>query len=105
MAEKVVTDFITTNTVAVFTKSWCGYCNKLKELFNKLKVPYKHMDLDTRDDGDSIQKYLASKTGVSTVPQVFIGGQFIGGCDDTHALHRSGKLKEVMKQNGIEISS
>ncbi|XP_055937788.1 thioredoxin reductase 1, cytoplasmic-like isoform X2 [Argiope bruennichi] len=47
-------------------------------------------------NGPELQKAMAAKVGRSTVPQVFIRGQHVGGCDDTFAAHCSGKLQEML---------
>jgi glutaredoxin 3 len=55
------------------------------------------LELDERDDGDAVQDYLQKLTGGRSVPRVFIGGQFIGGGDDTAAAHAKGELKAKLE--------
>lgn len=55
-------------------------------------------------DGDAVQSALQSVSGASTVPQVFIGGKFIGGCDDTHSMHKNGQLKTALAAQKITIA-
>jgi len=94
MAANIVKNFISQNSVFIFSKSYCPYCNGVKNLFTQLKVPFNAVELDKRNDGDEIQDYLKVLTGGSTVPRVFIKGEFIGGHDvDTLAMHKAGKLK------------
>lgn len=50
------------------------------------------IELDERDDGDAIQAALQQITGQRTVPNVFVKGKHIGGCDDTLAAHKRGTL-------------
>ncbi len=57
--------------------------------------------LDQRADGDAIQQVLAGITGSSSVPKVFIGGQFIGGGDDTVAKAANGELAQLLKAQGL----
>lgn len=47
-----------------------------------------------------IQAYMGQVTGATTVPRVFVNGQFIGGADDVMRLHSSGKLRELLVQAG-----
>ena len=54
-------------------------------------------ELDTIDNGDAIQSSLLKLTGQKTVPNVFINGQHLGGCDSTVAAKDSGKLLELLK--------
>lgn len=53
-------------------------------------------ELDTMDEGDDWQAYLGQKTGQRTVPSIFIGGKFVGGCSDLQAKHKSGELKTLL---------
>ena len=50
------------------------------------------VELDTMDDGSAIQAALAQITGQRTVPNVFVKGKHIGGCDDTVAAQKAGTL-------------
>ncbi|PBL03975.1 glutaredoxin [Armillaria gallica] len=89
-----VEDTITSHKITVFSKSYCPYCRRAKTLF-KDKYPDADIgviELDERDDGSDIQEYLRQKTGQSSVPNIFINQQHIGGCDDTMSLQNSGKL-------------
>jgi glutaredoxin 3 len=53
-------------------------------------------ELDKRPDGKYIQQVITQQTGRSTVPQVYVRGQHVGGNDDTQAAHRSGKLAKML---------
>ncbi|KAI9322057.1 glutaredoxin [Zopfochytrium polystomum] len=97
MSAKLIDATIAQANVAIFSKSYCPYCQKAKALFDSLNVPYTALELDQRDDGSDIQSVLASKTGQRTVPNIFIAGQHVGGCDSVHALHAKGELKKLLK--------
>ncbi|KAF8514279.1 thioredoxin-like protein [Gautieria morchelliformis] len=78
----IVEDTIANNKVVVFSKSWCPYCKAAKATlrrFVKEDTDIKILELDQRDDGSAIQTYLAEKSGQSTVPNVFINTQHVGG--------------------------
>lgn len=75
----------------------------MKSLFAKLNVPAKVVEIDTLADAEAVSAALAEATGRSTVPQVFIGGEHIGGCDDTVAANKSGKLKELLGSVGVKV--
>lgn len=94
--EKYVDETINSNDVVVWSKSYCPYCKKVKELFKKLNVEYHAIELDQKDNGASIQAILKTKTGQSSVPNVFIKKQHIGGCDDTHAKEKDGSLQKLL---------
>ncbi|KAL0477782.1 GRXC4 [Acrasis kona] len=84
------------NKVVVFSKSYCPYCTKTKQLFKQLNVDAKVIELDQRDDGADIQSALASRTGQKTVPSVWIKESFIGGNDDTQKKNSSGELAKLL---------
>ncbi|BGP40562.1 Glutaredoxin [Rhodotorula kratochvilovae] len=80
----------------VFSKSYCPYCRRAKQLLKDLGEDYDVYELDQMDEGDDWQGYLGQKTGQRTVPSIWIAGEFIGGCSDLEAKHRSGELKKLL---------
>ncbi|KAF9964820.1 hypothetical protein BGZ70_005875 [Mortierella alpina] len=95
----LVRSSIASNPVMIFSKSYCPYCMRVKDLFDDLAVPYKALELDEHEYGDDIQLHLKKISGQSTVPNVFIKGIHLGGSDDTHAAKQSGKLKELLNKD------
>ncbi|KAJ7353844.1 thioredoxin reductase [Desmophyllum pertusum] len=84
------------NTVMMFSKSYCPFCKKVKDLFKSINVTFSAMELDLLDNGPTIQDKLKELTGQKTVPNVFIRGKHIGGASDTIKLHTDGKLMELI---------
>eukprot|EP00850_Spirogloea_muscicola_P011138 SM000068S20570 [mRNA] locus=s68:281951:283209:+ [translate_table: standard] len=84
----------------VYSKSYCPYCIRVKKLLKSLGVRATVYELDHEADGAAVQAALAGWTGQRTVPNVFVGGRHIGGCDDTVAAHSSGQLMPLLKQAG-----
>merc|ERR1719308_451289 len=76
----------------VFSKTTCPFCTRIKQLFDSLGHKYEVLELDQIADGADVQAALAEKSGQKTVPNVFINGEHIGGCDDTLKLHASDQL-------------
>lgn len=70
----------------MYSKSYCPYCDKAKNVFKKGGVEVKVYELDRMITGDAIQKKLKNLSGQSTVPNIYIGGKHIGGCSDLLAL-------------------
>jgi len=89
---EVVEQRIKDNKVMVFSKTTCPFCTKIKNLFDSLGFKYEVLELDQLDNGPAIQEALHEKSGQKTVPNVFINGEHIGGCDDTLKLHASNEL-------------
>jgi len=71
--------------VHIYTWTFCPFCIRAKRLLDKEAIPYKEIVID----GDQAAlSALKTKTGSGSVPQIFVGEDFIGGCDELHALHR-----------------
>lgn len=88
---------IADNKVMVFSKTYCPYCAKAKEALSTLGVKFTAYELDEQSDGAAIQAALLEITGQRTVPNIFVKGQHIGGCDNTLAAIESGKLQALLK--------
>jgi glutaredoxin 3 len=80
--------------IEIYTTNYCHYCKKAKSLFEQLGVDYEEHDIT--DNEDDIMDSLIKKTGMSTVPQIFIDGKLIGGCDDLYALYKAGELEKLL---------
>jgi glutaredoxin 3 len=80
--------------VEIYTKGFCPYCWRAKHLLEEKGVEYKEIAIDF--DGEARQQMIARAHGRTTVPQIFIGGRHIGGCDDLYALENSGGLDELI---------
>ncbi|XP_039123050.1 glutaredoxin-like [Dioscorea cayenensis subsp. rotundata] len=100
MALPKAKEIVNTNPVVVFSKTYCPYCVRVKELLTKLGTTYKTVELDVEGDGSEIQAALAQWTGQRTVPNVFIGGNHIGGCDNVTEKHNGGKLVPLLTEAG-----
>ncbi|CEP13611.1 hypothetical protein [Parasitella parasitica] len=87
-----VEEIIKDNKVVVFSKSYCPFCKKAKQLLTGLGVDFFVLELDKESDGPAMQDYLKEKTGQRTVPNIFINQKHIGGCDDLFEKHESGEL-------------
>ncbi|KAL3624263.1 hypothetical protein CASFOL_033079 [Castilleja foliolosa] len=96
MALAKAKEIVAANPVVVFSKTYCPYCVSVKDLLTKLGATFKAIELNTESDGSEIQDALKEWTGQRTVPNVFIGGEHIGGCDATTNLHNQGKLVPLL---------
>jgi cysteine synthase len=94
--------------VVLFALEWCEFCWSLRRLFTRLGIPFRSIDLDSvdfqRDDlGGRIRTALAARTGMTTIPQLFVGGEFVGGCTDTLDAWRKGRLQAMLDATGTEF--
>jgi glutaredoxin 3 len=81
-------------TVTIYTKSTCPYCAAAKDLLRKKGVAFDEIDILRAPDQRPIMIQRAG--GGTTVPQIFIGEEHVGGCDDLYALDRGGKLDNML---------
>lgn len=81
--------------VTLYTKATCPYCIRAKQLLNHKGVTFTEIDMPSISDEE--RSALAQKTNnYRTVPQIFIGEKFIGGCDDLTKLEQSGQLDVLL---------
>lgn len=76
----------------------CPYCDRVKDLFNRINVPYVSFEMNNLKAGGPMFEAVRQKTGSVTVPQVFICGEFRGGFTDVAQLHNAGQLQEMINQ-------
>lgn len=80
--------------VTLYTTQTCPYCVRAKMLLQKKKADYEEIDVS---NDASLRASMTAKTGGRTsVPQIFIGEQHIGGSDDLYALESEGKLDALL---------
>ncbi len=80
--------------VTIYTTRFCPYCSEAKDLLRRKSVAYDEIDVS----GDrKTRAFMTERAGGRTsVPQIFIGEQHIGGCDDLYALDSAGKLDPLL---------
>jgi glutaredoxin 3 len=79
--------------VEIYTQPWCPYCSKAKRILDGKGVQYTEIEAP---QGTPERAEAARRSGAMTVPQIFINGQSIGGCDDLQALDTAGKLDTLL---------
>ncbi len=83
-----------TAKVEIYSSPFCGYCARAKGLLSRKGVDYVEYDIlaqpDLRDE------MIGRAGGRTTVPQIFVDGKHLGGCDDIHALDADGKLDPIL---------
>jgi glutaredoxin 3 len=77
-------------SVVIYTKDWCSYCRAAKQLLSQLG--YTYLDIDVTHDVTLYQEMRGKAEGRSTVPQIFVDGEGIGGYTDLVALLREKRL-------------
>lgn len=80
--------------IIMYTQAFCGYCAAARSLLNKKKAAYEEVDVTLNK---TLRREMKDRSGKNTVPQIFIGDQYIGGYDDLSELNRDGKLDDLLQ--------
>lgn len=95
--------------VVLFALQWCEFSWSVRKLFNKLSIPFHGIDLDSPayracQLGSKLKATLVAHTGQSTIPQVFIGGEFLGGCIELFDAVNSRSLFAMLDRAGVDYN-
>eukprot|EP01108_Squamamoeba_japonica_P008474 TRINITY_DN7549_c0_g1_i2.p1 TRINITY_DN7549_c0_g1~~TRINITY_DN7549_c0_g1_i2.p1 ORF type:complete len:141 (+),score=38.16 TRINITY_DN7549_c0_g1_i2:44-424(+) len=96
---KAVRRVIAEHKVVLFSKSYCPYCVNLKSLLKKnyASLAVHLVELDQNEIGSDLQAAVSQESGSRTVPQLFVGGKFIGGFSESSAAQKAGQLAKVIE--------
>ena len=83
--------------IEMYTTPFCGCCARAKSLLEKKGAAYEEVDVMMDEKKRSEMRERAKR---STVPQIFINGQYIGGSDELAALEQAGRLDALLAQPG-----
>jgi glutaredoxin 3 len=80
--------------IEIYTQPWCPFCERAMHILTTKGVEFKEIDAPR---GSEARREARERSGGRTsVPQIFVGGQHVGGCDDMVALDRAGKLNTLL---------
>jgi len=104
--KKVVND--PEKPVVMFALEWCEFCWAVRKMFARFGIPYVSVDLDSveyqKDNrGGKIRAALTARTSVATIPQIFVGGELVGGSTDVLDAWKQGKLQKLLKQARVKF--
>ncbi len=100
----------TEQPVVMFAFEWCEFCWSVRKLLAKAGVAFRSIDIDAAalregDQGGKILRALFARTGKRTIPQVFVGGELIGGATETLAAFNDRSLHERLQKTGAPIAA
>ena len=81
--------------IEIYTQDWCPYCARAKQVFDTRGAAYT--EISAPRGTPAREEAIRRSGGRSTVPQIFIDGTHVGGCDDLLALDRAGKLEPLLR--------
>lgn len=80
--------------VLMYATDWCPYCERARSLLADKGVAFAEIDIDAVAGA---REEMMARSGRDTVPQIFIGGQHVGGSDELQALDAAGRLDPMLK--------
>jgi cysteine synthase A len=94
--------------IAFFALQWCEFCWSVRRLLQAAGVQYESVDLDSvayqkGDLGGKIRAVLARRLGTPTIPQIFVGGEHVGGATEVMDAFNSGRLQELFRKHGVKF--
>jgi glutaredoxin 3 len=84
--------------IEIYTTRYCSYCVRAKALLTQKGATFTEIDVSS--DAALRNTMIERAQGRMTVPQIFIGNTFVGGCDDLYALESTGKLDPLLAAAG-----
>ncbi|NQD80801.1 glutaredoxin 3 [Pseudomonas seleniipraecipitans] len=80
--------------VVIYSSDWCPYCIRAKQLLTNKGVSFDEIRVDGKPD---LRAEMTRKAGRTSVPQIWIDNNHVGGCDELYALERAGKLDALLR--------
>jgi cysteine synthase A len=92
--------------IAFFALQWCEFCWSVRRLLAAAGVTCESVDLDSAayqqgDLGGKVRAVLAKRLGTPTIPQIFVGGEHVGGATETMDAFNSGRLQQLFRKHGV----
>lgn len=81
-------------TVTIYSADWCPYCTRAKKLLDAKGILYNEINVDHVKGS---REMIIAKTGMKTIPQIFIGDYFVGGFSELSALDARGEIDKLIK--------
>ena len=95
----------------MYSFTTCPFCRKAKDYLDRESIPYRAIELDELDgnEGNEIRAELGRMTKRTSVPSIFIGGEYIGGCNDGPGLlflanEQPDRFNELLQKAGVSLS-
>jgi monothiol glutaredoxin len=106
VSERIRSD-IASNDVVVYMKGTpvfpqCGFSAAVVQVLTHLGVPFKGIDILT---DPSLRQGIKEFSNWPTIPQVYVKGEFVGGCDIVREMFQTGELQELMEGKGIAVAA
>ena len=98
---------VKSNDVVLFMKGtpqfpMCGFSGQVVQILDYLGVPYKGLNVLENED---LRNGIKSYSNWPTIPQLYVKGEFVGGCDIVREMFQAGELQALMKEKGLPVKA
>ena len=104
-ANQRIDEIVNRNDIVLFMKGTalfpqCGFSSRAVAILDHLGVPFETVDV--LQDAE-IRQGIKAYSDWPTIPQLYVKGEFLGGCDIVREMYQSGELQELLSSNGIDV--
>jgi monothiol glutaredoxin len=103
--EQFIDNEVKSNDVVVFMKGTpqfpqCGFSGQVVQILDYIGVPYKGINVL---DSDDLRQGIKAYAQWPTIPQLYVKGEFVGGCDIIREMFQAGELQSLLKEKGLAV--
>jgi monothiol glutaredoxin len=103
--DQFITNEVKSNDVVLFMKGTpqfpqCGFSGQVVQILDYLGVPYKGLNVL---ENDELRQGIKDFSNWPTIPQLYVKGEFVGGCDIIREMFQAGELQSVFKDKGVPV--
>ena len=103
--EQFIDNEVKSNDVVVFMKGtpqfpMCGFSGQVVQILDYIGVPYKGINVL---ESDELRQGIKAYAQWPTIPQLYVKGEFVGGCDIIREMFQAGELQSMLKQKGVVV--
>jgi monothiol glutaredoxin len=105
--DQFIDNEIKSNEIVLFMKGtpqfpMCGFSGQVVQILDYLGVPYKGLNVL---ENDELRQAIKSFSNWPTIPQLYVKGEFVGGCDIIREMFQAGELQSLLKERGIAVKA
>lgn len=105
--DQFIDNEVKSNEVVLFMKGtpqfpMCGFSGQVVQILDYLGVPYKGLNVLENDD---LRQAIKSYSNWPTIPQLYVKGEFVGGCDIIREMFQAGELQSLLKDKGVALKA
>ena len=103
--EQFIANEVKSNEVVLFMKGtpqfpMCGFSGQVVQILDHIGVPYKGLNVL---DSEELRQGIKAYSNWPTIPQLYVKGEFVGGCDIIREMFQAGELLSLLKDKGVPV--